>query len=81
MTAPVTRVDVLPSEALFGFMGWLTARYPVAGPFSAQHDATQAADLVAEFCKSQGWESPRDAFPKMLKDYPTERVLAPQGET
>ena len=68
--------DVLPSEALFGFMGWLTSRDPVAGPFSAHHNASQAAELVAEFCKSQGWESARDAFPRMLKDYPTSAANA-----
>ena len=68
--APARGVTVLPSEALFGFMGWLTSREAVSGPFSAAQNATQAADLVAEFCKSQGWEFPRDSFPKMLTNYP-----------
>lgn len=67
---PVIRDDALPSEALFGFMGWLTCRDEVAGPFSARHNAAEAAKLVAEFCKSQDFISPRDDFPKRLKDYP-----------
>lgn len=38
------------AEALYGFMGWLTCREtPVT--FSANHEASTAAELVAEFCK------------------------------
>jgi hypothetical protein len=66
----MSETKVLPSEALFGFMGWLTSRGAVSGPFSASHDASSAAELVAEFVKSQGWEMPRDEFPKMLAEYP-----------
>lgn len=39
------------SEALYGFAGWLTSREnPVT--LSANHEASTAADLVAEFIKA-----------------------------
>jgi hypothetical protein len=42
-----------PAEALYGFMGWLTTRdRPVT--LSRRDDAAAGADLVAEFCKTQG---------------------------
>lgn len=50
-----------PSEALFLFMGWLTSREEVSGPFSSKHDASQAAKLVGEYCKIQGWKEPRES--------------------
>lgn len=50
------------AEAVFGFMGWLTSRRAVSGPFSSAHDASQAAELADEFCKvnrlrigDEGW--------------------------
>lgn len=67
--------DQLPNEefgaiALFGFMGWLTSREQVSGPFSANHNAKQAADLVQQFCESQGWEVKSENWVDKLKDYP-----------
>jgi hypothetical protein len=38
------------AEALYAFMGWLTSRNAVSGPFSGKHLATSAADLVNAFC-------------------------------
>jgi hypothetical protein len=43
------------AEAITAFMGWLTSRDEVVGPFSAHHDASQAAQLVGTFCQAQGW--------------------------
>ena len=48
------------SEALFGFMGWLTTRPVASGPFSSVYDAAPAGDLVAEYCRKQGYAEPRD---------------------
>lgn len=62
----------LPSEALYGFMGWLTTREEESGPFSKIHDAAEAADLVAAYCEYQGWENPRGSFPEYLKHGPIE---------
>jgi hypothetical protein len=56
--------------ALFAFMGWLTSRSQESGPFSGHHGASQAAELVGEFCKSQGWEITDDYWFKRLRDYP-----------
>lgn len=54
-----------PSEALFGFMGWLTTREnPVT--FSARHEAGIAAELVEEFCKANDLEPPRETWPNGL---------------
>ena len=46
------RKEITPTDALFGFMGWLTSREePVT--LSSRHDAAIAADLVVEFCKDR----------------------------
>lgn len=39
------------AAALFVFMGWLTRRKEVSGPFSGSQGADQAATLVGEFCE------------------------------
>ncbi len=50
---------ILPSEALYGFASWLTVRNePIT--LSARHEAGIAAELVAEFCKVNRLEDPRD---------------------
>ena len=46
------------SEALYGFMGWLTSRDEVTPNFSARHDASEAALLVSEFCEKNGLSDP-----------------------
>lgn len=58
--------------ALFAFIGWLTSRDAVAGPFSARHEATPAADLVEAFRISQGWKQPADGWADRLEPYPKE---------
>lgn len=62
--------NVLPSEALYGFMGWLTCREtPVT--LGSNHDAAIAADLVDAYCVSQNFESPRDGvYPDNLRPAP-----------
>jgi hypothetical protein len=41
------------TEALYGFMGWLTSRKTEV-TLSGHHDAAVAAELVAEFVKANG---------------------------
>lgn len=54
-----------PSEALYGFMGWLTSRHePVT--FSAGDDAAMAADLVHAFCTENGLPEPSVGWEKQL---------------
>ncbi len=55
--------------AIFAFMGWLTSRNEVSGPFSARHEASQAANLVAWFCETQGWEIKDDNWHRHIKPY------------
>ena len=55
------------TEALFGFMGWLTTRdKPVT--LSAVHDASAAAELVNQFCKeNELGDVSREDWHKFLK--------------
>jgi ribonuclease HI len=69
------------SEALFGFMGWLTSlETPVT--FSSRHYAGTAAELVDEFCKANNLDQPRNGWSENFV-YPTSRstVIAPVTET
>src|SRR5258706_11991637 len=43
--------EMSASEALYGFGGWLTGRH-ASVTFSARDNAAPAAELVAEFCKT-----------------------------
>ena len=54
------------SEALYGFMGWLTSGSKRVGPFSAIDDAAAAAELVDEFCKVNGLADPRANWEELL---------------
>ncbi len=56
-----------PAIALTAFMGWLTSRDEVAGPFSARHEAGQAVLLVKKFCQSQGWEIDDKKYFRQIK--------------
>ena len=59
------RAKMSASEALFGFMAWLTARKEVV-TFSEIHDAAPAADLVARFIETNNLSEPRDGWAKKL---------------
>ena len=56
-----------PATALFAFAGWLTSRDEVAGPFSARHLATPAAQLVQKFCDAQGWKMDDERYTRQIK--------------
>ena len=68
---PVTLTGELSaSEALFGFVGWLTGREnPIT--LSCRHDAAGPADLVKAFCEVNKLPEPRDDWHKALV-HPTE---------
>ena len=59
--------EMTASEALYGFMGWLTSREAVTPELSAKHNAAIAAELVDEFCKANELRDPRDGWEKTLK--------------
>lgn len=64
-TAGNPRKTLSPSEALYGFGGWLTVRdEPVT--MSARHDASVVAQLIDEFCKKQALEEPREDWADSL---------------
>lgn len=70
---PDAPADVSPSEALYGFAGWLTTR-DQAVTFGATHDSATAADLVKAYCESQGFEAPRDDFHHNLRPGPRDEA-------
>jgi len=53
--------DLSPSEAIYGFAGWLTTKQPPV-TMSSEHDASPVADLVDEYCKSQGFAAPSEEW-------------------
>jgi hypothetical protein len=69
------------SEALFGFMGWLTSlETPVT--FSSHHEAGIAAQLVDEFCKANNLAEPREFWHLNLHhpaSRPTPRAVDKSG--
>lgn len=52
---------VLPSEAVYGLLAWLSAREE-AVVFSSKDDASVAADIAKQYCEAQGYENPRDGY-------------------
>jgi len=58
---PKSEIKVLPREALFGFVAWLTTReIPVS--FGADNDCSVACSLTSEFCEVNNYEKVRDEF-------------------
>ena len=51
------------SEALFGFMGWLTTRDETL-MIGAQHVCGPVADVVKEFCDANDLDEPREGWNK-----------------
>ena len=58
----MNKTEMSASEALFGFMGWLTCRKEVTPNFSSAHDAGEAAKLVGTFCKENKLTEPREGW-------------------
>lgn len=48
--------ELKASEALFGFVGWLTTREEVT-QMGGRHNCARIADLVQEFCVANGLQS------------------------
>lgn len=55
------------ATAITAFVGWLTSRDKVSGPFSSRHEAAEPARLVDEFCRAQGWEIVDLLFNEQIK--------------
>jgi hypothetical protein len=62
----------LASEALYGFMGWLTSRKERV-TLSHTDECGHIADLINQFCNAQGLREPRDdwgGFQVQMKEIP-----------
>ena len=57
--------ELLASEALFGFVAWLTTREDIT-QMSASHDCAGIADLVQEFCDTNNLAKPVDGWHENL---------------
>lgn len=55
-----------PSEALYGFMGWLTTREEKI-TLGSSENCSDVPPLIDQFCKAQGLDSPREDWHKNLK--------------
>ena len=49
------------SEALYGFMGWLTTRDEVLS-VGSHHLCGPVADVIKKFCDANSLEAPRDEW-------------------
>ena len=58
--------ELSASEALYGFVGWLTSREEVTPKLSSKHEASVAAILVDDFCQANNLSNPRDGWHKKL---------------
>jgi len=61
----MTQEKSTPSEALYGFAGWLTTRDEEVTA-SAHHDASIWAELVATFIEANNLENPREGWENNL---------------
>jgi hypothetical protein len=69
--APAVRIG--EAGAIYAFMGWLTSRTEISGPFGGALECSDVVPLITAFCKSQGWEADLEADPhwyKRLLPYP-----------
>jgi len=67
--------EISASEALFGFMGWLTSRQPPV-TFSSTHGASIAVELIEEWSTANALAAPRDDFHLHI-----EHPASPVGES
>lgn len=65
---------LIPSEALFGFGGWLTTREEEI-TMSGHHNASPVADAIAEFCKVNDLDEPRDNWTDYLTHPPDAQLI------
>jgi len=61
--------ELSASEALFGFMGWLTTR-PDVSIFSSSHNAAPAANLIKDFCRVNNLSEPEENWDRRLQRPP-----------
>ena len=57
----IKKENLLPSEAIYEFCGWLTSRREVT-TMSGAHDAGVIADLINDFIVRKGLDEPREEW-------------------
>ncbi len=55
--------QIIASEALYGFMGWLTTRQETMS-VGANHECAPVADAIKAFCDANDLTQPRDGWEK-----------------
>jgi hypothetical protein len=68
-----------PSEAIYGFLGWLTTR-PEVTKFGGACDCAPAAQLADKWCKENDLDEPTDVFPDNIKHPKSEPGSKIKGE-
>ena len=58
--------EMSASEAIYGFVAWLTTRMDQI-TMSQHNNAAPAADLVKRFCEYNKLEAPRDGWDDLLE--------------
>lgn len=58
-----------PSEAIFGFVGWLTSR-PTKTVMSSSDDCAPIVELVGKFIETNKLDEPRENWEENLKTPP-----------
>ena len=61
-----------PTEAIYGFVGWLTCREEET-LMGASHDCTPIVGLIEKFCKNNN-------LPNVSKDWPNNLIHDESGE-
>ncbi len=63
--------ETTPSEAIYAFAAWLSTRKESVC-IGGLYEVPPMPELVDEFCKSQGFEKPRNDYTNFLRPYPKE---------
>lgn len=62
----VSDIQATPSEALYGFVAWLTTR-PQVVKLGGSEEVYEGMELLLEFCKVNGFADPRAQYSDWLK--------------
>ena len=58
--------EMTASEAVYGFVSWLTTREkPIT--LSSKNDCSEISSLINEFIEAQNLESPRDGWEEFME--------------
>lgn len=61
----MTKQEMIASEAIFGFVGWLSCRKEKT-VISSKDNCAPLADLIKQFCATNKLKEPRENWQKRL---------------